>query len=79
MMECTTTTILKCIKDHGWEVPQCPNLLWLDKLGHDVIVCFHTKSGYSAFHVKYDPEVKDFTYFRALDPLVIIREGKGGL
>ena len=78
-MKCTTATILKCIKGHGWEIPQCPYFLWLDKLGHDVIVRFHTKSGYSAFHVKYDPNAKEFTYFRALDPLVILREGEGGL
>lgn len=78
-MECTTATVLQCIKDNGWEIPQCPNLLWLDKLGHDVIVRLRSKSGYSAFHVKYDPDDKEFTYFRALDPVVILREGEGGL
>lgn len=82
-MECTTATILKFIEDHGWELPPCPHLQWLDKLGHDVIIRLHSKSGYSAFHVKYDPVDEEFTYFHALDPLEMFQkmcqEGHSGL
>lgn len=73
-MECTTATILKCIEDHGWELPPCPRLQWLDKLGHDVVVRLQSKSGPSAFHIRYDPGVEEFTYFRTLDPLVMFQK-----
>lgn len=76
MKDCSTATILKLIEGFGWKLPSCPCIHWLDKLGHDVIVRLHSKSGFSAFHIQYDPNEKEFTYFRALDPLEMMRLGQ---
>lgn len=73
-MECTAATILKFIEDHGWELSPCPHFQWLDELGHDVVVRLHTKNGYSAFRVRYDLGSEEFTYFEALDPLVMFQK-----
>ena len=76
-VECTTATALKAIEQAGWEIAPCPHLHWLDELGHHIIVRLHSEYGLSAFELKYDPKEKDFTYFRALDPLdrVLILKG----
>lgn len=68
-VECTTATVLKTIEQAGWKVAPCPHLHWLDELGHHVIVRLNSEYGLSAFEVKYNPEEKEFTYFKALDPM----------
>lgn len=70
-LECTTGTILRSIEQAGWKVAPCPHIQWLDKMGYHTIVIFHSEYGYSGFEVKYDPEERDFTYFRALHPLAL--------
>ena len=68
-IECNTRTVLQLIEQMGWKLAPCPHLRWLDTLGHHVIVTLQSEHGFSAFEIKYDPEEKEFTYFRASDPL----------
>jgi len=70
VIECNTGTVLRLIEQMGWKLAPCPHLQWLDKLGNHIIVKLQSEHGFSAFEIKYDPEEKEFTYFRALEPLM---------